>query len=89
MPSHKTNKIKEWLKQNKKRIKLFYLPPYSPELNPDEYLNQDIKTNIVGKQRPINKSQLKLNVENFMNKRKDDKKQVRKYFHAKHVRYAA
>ena len=88
-PSHKTNKIKAWLNQNKKRIKLFYLPPYSPELNPDEYLNQDIKTNIVGKQRPINKSQLKLNVENFMNKRKEDKKQVQKYFHAKHVKYAA
>ena len=88
-PAHKTNKVKDWVKANKKRIELFYLPAYSPELNPDKYLNQDIKTNIVGKKRAINKNQLKKNVVTFMNKRKNNSKQVKKYFHEKHVRYAA
>ena len=74
---------------NKKKIELFFLPPYSPELNPQEYVNQDLKTNVIGKKRPINKAQMKSNVNEFMNKRKKDKRQVQKYFHEKHVRYAA
>lgn len=88
-PAHKTKKLKEWLLKNKKRIEVFFLPPYSPELNPQEYVNQDVKTNVIGKKRPINKEQMRNNVEQFMNKRKKDKKQVQKYFHVKHVRYAA
>ena len=38
---HHAKKVKEWEEENKDKIKLFYLPPYSPEFNPDEYLNQD------------------------------------------------
>lgn len=87
--AHKTKILNEWLGKNKKRIEVFFLPPYSPELNPQEYVNQDVKTNVIGKKRPINKGQMKSNVEDFMNKRKNNKKQVKKYFHEKHVRYAA
>lgn len=74
---------------NKKQIEVFFLPPYSPELNAQEYLNQDVKTNVIGKKRPYNKEQMRTNVENFMLKRKKDKKQVQKYFHVSHVKYAA
>jgi transposase len=88
-PAHKTKKLNEWLAQNKKRIEVFFLPPYSPELNAQEYVNQDVKTNVIGKKRPINKEQMKNNVEAFMKKRKKNKKQVQKYFHVSHVRYAA
>lgn len=88
-PAHKTKKPNEWLAQNKKRIEVFFLPPYSPELNAQEYVNQDVKTNVIGKKRPINKEQMKNNVEDFMKKRKKNKKQVQKYFHVSHVRYAA
>jgi transposase len=87
--AHKTKTVKAWLEENKSRIELFFLPPYSPELNAQEYVNQDLKTNVIGKKRPINKAQMKNNVEEFMTKRKNDKKQVQKYFHQKHVRYAA
>ena len=88
-PAHKTKKLNVWLDANKKKMEVFFLPPYSPELNPQEYVNQDVKTNIIGKKRPINKAQMKINVEDFMLKRKKDKTQVKKYFHEKHVRYAA
>lgn len=88
-PAHKTKKLNEWLVLNKERIEVFFLPPYSPELNPQEYVNQDVKTNIIGKKRPINKEQMRNNVESFMYSRKRNKKQVQKYFHAKHVKYAA
>ena len=88
-PAHKTKMLNDWLEENETRIEVFFLPPYSPELNPQEYVNQDVKTNIIGKKRPINKAQMRANVEDFMNRRKKDKKQVQKYFHVKHVRYAA
>lgn len=88
-PAHKTKMVNEWLNENKKRIEVFFIPPYSPELNAQEYLNQDVKTNVIGKKRPINKNQMRENIEDFMNKRKNDKKQVQKYFHHKHVKYAA
>jgi transposase len=88
-PAHKTKMLNAWLLENETRIEVFFLPPYSPELNPQEYVNQDVKTNIIGKKRPINKDQMRANVEDFMNRRKKDKKQVQKYFHVKHVRYAA
>lgn len=88
-PAHKTKKLKEWLEDNKNKIEVFFLPPYSPELNPQEYVNQDVKTNVIGKKRPINKAQMRNDVEDFMHNRKNDKIQVQKYFHEKHVRYAA
>lgn len=88
-PAHKTKKLNSWLTENKNRIEVFFIPPYSPELNAQEYLNQDVKTNVIGKKRPINKAQMRDNIEYFMNKRKNNKKQVQKYFHVSHVRYAA
>jgi transposase len=88
-PSHKTIKVMQWVKENQSKIELFFLPSYSPELNPQEYLNQDVKTNAVGKQRSINKEQLVNRVSTFMNSKKKNKAKVMKYFHHKHVKYAA
>jgi len=51
-PVHRSGRVKAWLEKNKHRIKIFFLPPYSPDLNPDELLNNDIKTNLIGSQRP-------------------------------------
>ena len=41
LPAHHSKPVKEWVQKNQKKIELFYLPSYSPELNPDEYLNPD------------------------------------------------
>lgn len=35
-PAHRSKKIQEFVKENKKRLAIYYLPPYSPELNLDE-----------------------------------------------------
>ena len=47
-PVHHAVKIKSWIHEHTEQIRLFYLPGYSPELNPDEMLNQDVKSNTVG-----------------------------------------
>jgi len=43
---HRSKLVSAWVAENAKAIELFYLPPYPPELNPDEYLNRDLKTTI-------------------------------------------
>ena len=43
---HHAKLVKGWLEEHKERIEVFYLPAYSPELNPDEYLNNDLKQTI-------------------------------------------
>jgi transposase len=51
-PAHKAAAVTRWLKANADRIRMHFLPGYSPELNPDELLNQDVKTNALGRRRP-------------------------------------
>lgn len=52
---HHAKKVKKWLEKYPDRITLFFLPPYAPELNPDELLNQTVKRKI--KHRPISRNQ--------------------------------
>jgi transposase len=40
---HHSKLVREWLGDHRAQIEVFYLPSYSPELNPDEYLNCDLK----------------------------------------------
>jgi len=88
-PAHKAKKVREWLLEKEDRIELFFLPAYSPELNPDELVNQDVKTNAVGKHRTLNVDQLSNTVENYLLKRKNDPQSVRNYFQGKFVKYAS
>jgi len=39
---HHSKLVKEWLEVEKNHIEVFYLPAYSPDRNPDEYLNCDV-----------------------------------------------
>jgi len=86
---HKSKKVKAWIKAHKKRIRLFVLPAYSPELNPDELLNQDVKTNAVRKKRAANQPELKKNLIGYLRGRQKRPDVVRRYFQHQHVRYAA
>lgn len=45
---HKTKGVKLWLEDHP-GLELFYLPPYAPELNPDEYLNQDVHAHVAAR----------------------------------------
>ena len=87
--SHRAKKIQKWLKKNEEHIRLFFLPGYSPDLNPDELLNQDIKSNAVGRKRAYNLSELLKNVRSFLFSRKRQPYKVRQYFLKENVRYAA
>jgi len=87
-PVHRSKKVKQWLEERPEKIRLFFLPGYSPELNPDELLNQDVKSNTIRKNRPGQQDELVKNVRSYLRKRQMQAHIVAKYFHGKHVRYA-
>jgi transposase len=88
-PVHRSSEVKDWLNKHDDRIRLFFLPGYSPELNPDELLNQDVKSNALGRKRARNVQELVSNIRSFLWSRQRRPGTVKKYFHGKHVRYAA
>jgi transposase len=88
-PVHRAKEVTRWVEARAERIALFFLPGYAPELNPDELLNQDVKTNAVGKQRPHDQRQLMHNVRAHLHRRQRQCHVVRRFFEQEHVRYAA
>jgi transposase len=88
-PVHRAIKAKNWVQKHAYQIRLFHLPGYSPELNPDELLNQDVKSNAVGRRRARNQQELVANTRSYLWSRQRQPHIVRRYFHEKHVQYAA
>lgn len=88
-PAHVSAATRAWVAAHKDRIELFFLPAYSPDLNPDEFLNQDVKNNAVARGRPRNREQLVKNVRGYLRRRQRQPGIVRQDFAAPSVRYAA
>jgi transposase len=88
-PAHRARIVRDWVAANPKAIELHFLPGYSPELNPAECLNQDVKTNALGKRRPVNVTQLKADVRSFLRSCQRRPAKVARYFRERHVTYAA
>lgn len=84
---HKTIRVQQWLQKHENKIEVFFLPTYSPELNPDELLNQDIKTNAVGKHRASNAYELRQNVKSHL--KKLTKSKISSFFKHAKTKYAA
>jgi hypothetical protein len=57
-PVHRSSVAKRFVEDNVAKLRLIRLPGYCPELNPDEPLNQDVKTNALGKSRPTNRTEM-------------------------------
>ena len=64
---HHSKVVKEWVEKNEDKVALFFLPSYLPEMNPDEYLNRDLKQGLSAKKSPKNKDILQNNVEQHIN----------------------
>lgn len=86
---HHSYIVKDWVKENQEKIELFFLPAYSPEKNPDEYLNCDLKQGLSSKPAPKNQEKLKENLENHMVMLVQNPERVKKYFNHKDIQYAA
>ena len=86
---HHAYKVQDWVAAHKDKIELFFLPPYCLGLNPDEQLNQDVKSNAVGRKRAINLTDLKRNIRLYLLGTQKSPDIVKSYFQKAEVRYAA
>lgn len=86
---HHAKKVKEWLVGREECIEIFYLPAYSPELNPDEYLNCDLKAGVHSGKPARSKKQLKSKVISHMRMLQRKSHRVKKYFEHQKIQYAA
>lgn len=86
---HHSKTVKAWLEDNKDQIEVFYLPSYSPELNPDEYLNGDLKQSIRSGLPARSEKDLAKKTRSFMRKLQNRPNHVRNYFRHPKISYAA
>jgi len=86
---HHAKPVKAWLAEHKDEIEIFYLPSYSPELNPDEMANADIKQAVTKLAPARTKKQLVDAAARHLRSVQRQPERIRKYFEHDPVRYAA
>ena len=86
---HHSKPVKQWAEENRAKIALYFLPSYSPELNPDEYLNCDLKQGMSMKKSPRTKENLQDNIKEHMQMLVESPDRVKKYFEHESIQYAA
>lgn len=87
-PVHRAKLVQAWRQEHQEEIEIIYLPGYSPELNPDEMLNQDVKASALRQRRPRNVRQLKAEVRSYLFSTQKRPDVVCSYFEERHVQYA-
>ena len=88
-PAHRARKTQRWLEKHADQMRLIFLPAYSPDLNPDEMLNQDVKSNAVGRQRPHTLAQMMHTVMSYLRSRQRRRDLVQRHIHEANVAYTA
>jgi transposase len=87
-PAHKANVVKAYLKSLQGRLELHFLPPYAPDLNPDEFVWSYMKNNGVSKKPLRQNESLRRRVESDLTAIQEDRELVRSFFCAASVVYA-
>ncbi|GAV36632.1 hypothetical protein ROTAS13_04320 [Roseomonas sp. TAS13] len=86
---HRARLVTTWAAANTERIELFYLPPYAPEHNPDEFLNNDVKQALARRRVPRDKASLRSGLTSYMRGLQRRPAKIRAFFQAASVQYAA
>jgi transposase len=87
LAGHFDRKVRAWLADHPDRIELHFLPSYSPELNPDELVNADLKRSLPMHSRARDQAQLAAETRRFFHRRQRQPHIIRGYFGGPHLRY--
>ena len=88
-PAHRAKRVKELVASFGGKLRLFFLPSYSPELNPDELVWNDLKTHGLGRMTITDKADMKAKVLSHLRSLQRTPEKVRSFFCAPTTRYAA
>ena len=86
---HKARDVRDWVAAHADAIELCYLPSYAPELNPDEYLNGDLKLSVAKRAPARDRAALLRTATSRLRSLQQQPDRVKKFFHHPRVRYAA
>jgi len=86
-PSHRAKKVLAFVRSTKGRLRLFFLPPYAPELNPDEHVWNHLKNHGVGKQAIRTRDEFRKVVLGHMRSLQRLPDLIRSFFRDPHLRY--
>jgi transposase len=86
-PVHKSKKVKEYIESLNGKMELYFLPGYSPELNPDELVWSHVKHHTVGKMTITGPDQLKMIVRRALRRLSKLPKLVRSFFSVEELKY--
>ena len=73
--------VAEWISRHQDEIRLFFLPPYAPESNPDEYLNHALKLSVHSGDLPVDRSDIRHKTNSFMRTLQHNIDRVVAFFH--------
>ena len=88
-PAHISKKTKAFVITLGSRLKLFYLPAYSPDRNPDELVWKHLKADTVGRMVTTSKDDFKSKVLSSMRSLQNNPKKIRSFFQKPSLQYAA
>jgi transposase len=88
-PVHRAKLVSAWVGRHAERIELHFLPGYSPELNPVELLNHDVKANAAGRRRPRSAGELREELHRYLRRRQRQPQVLVRFFDHPTTRYAA
>ena len=86
---HHSKKVRAYVSKRKDRIELFYLPPYCPDMNPQELVNQDVKANANNFRALKTANDLTINLRYYLTQIQFNRDKIINYFNKKEVAYAA
>jgi transposase len=86
---HKAGKVQAWVESHRHEVELCYLPPYAPDHNPTEYLNNDLKQKLRQQPQPGTKEEPVERTRSVLRAVQRSPERVRAYFRPEPVRYAA
>ena len=88
-PAHRAKKTKAFVETLGGRLKLFFLPAYSPDRNPDELVWKHLKADTVGRMVVTGKADFKSKVVSSMRRLQNNPGKIRAFFQKPSLRYAA
>jgi transposase len=87
--AHRARKTRAFVESLGGKLRLFYLPPYSPDRNPDELVWKHLKADTVGRMAVTEKEDFKRKVRSSMRQLQNDPEKIRSFYQKPSLRYAA
>jgi len=86
---HKSKEVRQYVRSNREKLRVFFLPKRAPAYNPDEQVWNEVKNNYIRKQPIRNSKDLKIRLTEALDSLRDNTKRIISFFQLPRTKYAA